>query len=150
MISEMSRLSVSSSNSLRRCGLSPRKRARSLGRLGELAEDGSYQYEKLSGDQSTYWQDRIQQVHRETGSPTLRALQRVKAHCHRGSEATPPTGGRYARSEEVELRQRSTSNLRAKPAETHLPDLLSSSTQTPRRPRSAYDLKVSSSRQHLA
>lgn len=169
VISEMSRLSVSSSNSLRRCSLLARKRARSLGRLGEMVEDGSYQYEKLSGDQSTYWQDRIRQVHSETGSPKLnRALQRVKSHCHRGSEATPPTpqrgsgtGGRYARSEEVELRQRSTSchynlqsdtrvNLRPKPAESHLPDLLSSSTQTPRRPHSAYDLKVSSGRQHLA
>ncbi|KAG7233560.1 hypothetical protein INR49_006835 [Caranx melampygus] len=169
VISEMSRLSVSSSNSLRRCSPSARKRARSLGRLGELAEDGSYQFEKLSrsGDQansngrSTYWQDRIRQVCSETASPRLNgALQRVKSHCHGRSEATPPTpqrtsgtGGRYARSEEAELRQRSTScrynlqsdtraHLRPKPAESHLPDLLSSSTQTPRRPHSSYDLKV--------
>uniref|UniRef100_A0A4W6ENX3 non-specific serine/threonine protein kinase n=1 Tax=Lates calcarifer TaxID=8187 RepID=A0A4W6ENX3_LATCA len=82
VISEMSRLSVSSSNSLRRSSPSTRKRARSMGRLGELAEDESYQYEELnrrgvggkSDGGSTYWQDRIRQVHSETGSPRLNGL----------------------------------------------------------------------------
>lgn len=180
VISEMSRLSVTSSNSLRRSSPSARKRARSLGRLGELAEDESYQYEELNrhGDSrktdvsSTYWQDRIRQVRSETGSPKLNgALQRAKSTCEVGtlSEATPPTsvtpgrtgvtgstGGQYARSEGAGLRQRPTScqynlqtvetnsrtHLRLKPAVNHLPDLLSSSRQTPRRPHSSYDLKV--------
>ncbi|XP_027131960.1 serine/threonine-protein kinase PAK 6b isoform X2 [Larimichthys crocea] len=174
VISEMSRLSVTSSNSLRRSSPSARRRARSLGRLGELAEDESYQYEELSrktGGSSTYWQDRIQQVHGESCSPKLnRALQRAKSICEVGtlSEATPPTpvragaadspGGQYARSEGAGLRQRPTSchyspqtvetnsrtHLRLNPAANHLPDLLSSSRETPRRPHSTYDLKTSS------
>ncbi|XP_023264560.1 serine/threonine-protein kinase PAK 6-like [Seriola lalandi dorsalis] len=180
VISEMSHLSVSSSNSLRRSSPSARKRARSLGRLGEMVEDETYKYEELSGrgdhgksdGKSTYWQDRIQQVRREIGSPKLNgALQRAKSHRQVGSEATPPTlgtpqktggtgetGGRYARSEGAGLRQRpaschynlqtvetdSRTHLRLKPAVNHLPDLLSSSRQTPRRPHSSYDLKLNS------
>ncbi|XP_071323422.1 serine/threonine-protein kinase PAK 6-like isoform X2 [Trachinotus anak] len=172
VISEMSRLSVSASNSLRRSSPSPRKRARSLGRLGEMVQDESHQHEELSREdggkiegRSTYWQDRIRQVRSETGSPKLNgALQRVKSNRQVGSEATPPTlgtggtGGRYARSEEAGLRQRPSSchynlqtvetnsraHLRLKPAVHHLPDLLSSSRETPRRPHSSYDLKVTS------
>lgn len=179
----MSRLSVTGSNSLRRSSPSARKRAQSLGRLGELAED-AYQYEELSrrGDRkndgsSTYWQDRIRQVRGEGGSPKLNgALPRAKSTCEVGTltEATPPTpqrtgstGGQYARSEGAGLRagrgqtggmnrQRPTSchynlqtletnsrlHLRPKTPVNQLPDLLSSSTQTPRRPHSSYDLKV--------
>ncbi|XP_008295319.1 serine/threonine-protein kinase PAK 6-like [Stegastes partitus] len=178
VISEMNRLSVSSSNSLRRSSPSARKRARSLGRLGELAEDESYQYEELnrhgnsvkSGGTSTYWQDRIRQVRSESGSPKLNgALQRAKSTCQMGSpsEATSPTpatpqrtgesAGRYARSEGAVLRQRPTSchynqqtvdtsraQVRLRPAANHLPDLLSSSRETPRRPHSSYDLKINS------
>lgn len=172
----MSRLSVSSSNSLRRSSPSARKRAQSLGRLGELAEDESYQYEQLNhhGDKvnggSTYWQDRIRQV-RSNGFKPNEALQRAKSICEVGtlSEATPPTpvspqrtgvtgyqGGQYARSEGAGLKQRpaschynlqtvetnSRAHLRLKPAASHLPDLLSSSRETPRRPCSSYDIKV--------
>lgn len=165
VIAEMSRLSVSSSNSLRRSSPSARKRAQSLGRLGELAEDEPYEYEALGrhdGDKtagSTYWQDRIRQVRGESGSAKLNgALQRAKSICEVGSlsEATPPDtpSGLYARSEGVELKLRPMSRqkrlqnnevgakLRPKPAAPHLPDLLSSSGQSPRRPYSSYDLKV--------
>ncbi|CAK6983352.1 serine/threonine-protein kinase PAK 6-like [Scomber scombrus] len=183
VIAEMSRLSVSGSNSLRRSSPSARKRAQSLGRLGELAEDESYQYKQLGryGDgkteeSSTYWQDRIRQVRADGGSPNLNgALPRAKSTCEVGTlpVTTPPppqrTGGQYARSEGAGLRdgcghtggvsrQRPTSchynlqtvesssrppHLRPKAAAHLLPDLLSSSTQTPRRPHSSYDLKVS-------
>ncbi|XP_070781741.1 serine/threonine-protein kinase PAK 6b [Enoplosus armatus] len=180
VISEMSRLSVTSSNSLRRSSPSARKRARSLGRLGELAENETYQYEALNchadnrktGGSSTYWQDRIRQVRSESVSPKLNgALQRAKSTCEVGtlSEATPPTpvtpqrtgvrgstGGQYTHIEGAGLRQRPTSchlqtvetnsrpHLRLKPAVNHLPDLLSSSRETPRRPHSTYDLKLTS------
>ncbi|XP_051816750.1 serine/threonine-protein kinase PAK 6-like [Acanthochromis polyacanthus] len=178
VISEMNRLSVSSSNSLRRSSPSARKRARSLGKLGELAEDESYQYEELnrhgnsvkSGGSSTYWQDRIRQVRSESGSPKLNgALQRAKSTCQMGSqsEATSPTpstpqrtgesAGQYARSEGAAIRQRPTSchfnqqtvetsrgHPRLRPAASQLPDLLSSSRETPRRPHSSYDLKINS------
>ncbi|XP_070843081.1 serine/threonine-protein kinase PAK 6b [Chaetodon trifascialis] len=180
VISEMNRLSVSSSNSLRRSSPSARKRALSLGRLGELAEDESYQYEELNHHRgkvdgiSTYWQDRIRQVRHESCSPKLNgALQRAKSICEVGtlSEATPPKpvtpqrtpvtglpGGQYAHSEGAGLRQRPTSchySLQTvetngsphpglKPAVNHLPDLLSSSRESPRRPHSSYDLKLTS------
>lgn len=177
VIAEMSRLSVSSSNSLRRSSPSARKRAQSLGRLGELPEDESYAYEVINhhdsskaGGRSNYWQDRIQQVCSKSGSPELkRTLQRAKSICEVGtlSDATPPltpvrsgvigmSGGQYARSEVMGLRQRPISchnspqtvetnnrlHLRLKPAVNHLPDLLSSSRETPRRPCSSYNLKV--------
>ncbi|KAM9339059.1 serine/threonine-protein kinase PAK 6b [Symphorus nematophorus] len=187
VISEMTRLSVSSSNSLRRSSPSARKRAQSLGRLGEVAEDESYQYEELNrrgdggkmGGSSTYWQDRIRQVRSESGSPKLNgAPQRAKSICEVGarSEATPTTtptttsgmphrtsaarspGAQYARSEGAGLRQRPASchysrqpvetnsrgHLRPKPSANQLPDLLSSSRETPRRPHSSYDLKLPS------
>ena len=179
VISEMTRLSVTSSNSLRRSSPSARKRAQSLGRLGELAEDESYQYEELNrrggktGGSSTYWQDRIRQVRSESGSPKLNgSLSRAKSFCEVGtlSEATPTTpvtpqrtggtdspGGHYARSEGAGLRQRPTSchhnlqcvdsnsraHLKLKAPVSQLPDLLSTSRETPRRPHSSYDLKVS-------
>ncbi|XP_030213110.1 serine/threonine-protein kinase PAK 6 [Gadus morhua] len=50
MINDMSRLSVTSSNSLRKHSPSARKRAQSLGRLGEVREGDNYQYEGLAGD----------------------------------------------------------------------------------------------------
>ncbi|XP_075871397.1 serine/threonine-protein kinase PAK 6-like isoform X2 [Nelusetta ayraudi] len=158
-IAQMSRLSVSSSNSLRRSSptTAARRRARSLGRLGELgelAEDQHYQYEALeerkAANGSTYWQDRIRQA-RAGG------LQRAKSTCQVGAqwEATPPdtpTSGLYAEGAELR-RPRPPSNQRrpsgdgeggAKPS-PHLPDLLSSSRQqTPRRPHSSYDLKLTS------
>lgn len=167
VIAEMSRLSVSSSNSLRRSSLSARKRAQSLGRLGELVENESYEYDVLGKTgSSTYWQDRIQQARSEGGSPKLNvALQRAKSICEMGSlsEATPPVstptgvtgepGGQYAQSDGAGLRQGPIShlnslqesnrpNVKVKPAVGHLPDLLSSSGKTPRRPRSSCDLKV--------
>uniref|UniRef100_A0A665UXC6 non-specific serine/threonine protein kinase n=1 Tax=Echeneis naucrates TaxID=173247 RepID=A0A665UXC6_ECHNA len=50
MINDMSRLSVTSSNSLRKSSPSARKRAQSLGRLGEVNEGDTYQYEGLTQD----------------------------------------------------------------------------------------------------
>ncbi|XP_031608704.2 serine/threonine-protein kinase PAK 6-like isoform X2 [Oreochromis aureus] len=173
VISEMTRLSVSSSNSLRRSSPSARKRARSMGRLGELAEDESYQYEELSrrggsvksGGSSTYWQDRIRQVRSDSSSPKLNgALQRAKSTCQvdSSSETTPlkldkpqRTGepsGLYARSEGAELRNRTASytvetdrhQVRLRPAVGHLPDLLFSSRENSRRPHSSYDLQLAS------
>nr|XP_020480307.1 serine/threonine-protein kinase PAK 6-like isoform X1 [Monopterus albus]XP_020480308.1 serine/threonine-protein kinase PAK 6-like isoform X1 [Monopterus albus] len=175
VISEMTRLSVTSSNSLRRSSPSARKRARSLGRLGELVEDRMYQYEELnhhvdgrkSSESSTYWQDRIRQVRSESGSPKLnRVLQRAKSSGQVGSGDTAPipetpvrTGEKSetcASSEGAGLRPRPTSclyyresvrtnhkpHLRLKPGVNHLPDLLSSSTETPRRPQSSYNPKL--------
>ncbi|KAM9840128.1 serine/threonine-protein kinase PAK 6b [Aulostomus maculatus] len=167
VIAEMSRLSVTSSNSLRRSSPSARKRARSLGLLGELVENEMYQFEQLnhhgnekSGGSSTYWQDRIRQVRSESGSPKLNgALPRAKA--------TPPTpqrtgsnSGQRAHGEGAGLRERcsQTSGVRRqRPSSCHvhlqaplkptppvsqLPDLLSSSRETPGRPHSSYDLQV--------
>lgn len=157
VIAQMSRLSVSSSNSLRRSSptAAARRRAQSLGRLGELGEDEHYQYQTLeeqkTANGSTYWQDRIQQARGNSG------LQRAKSTCHVGEqwEATSPdmpTSGLYAQSEGAELRRpRPPSKPRRAPSDEdnganpnpHLPDLLSSSKQqTPRRPQSSYDLKV--------
>ena len=157
----MSRLSVSGSNSLRRSSPSARKRAQSLGKLGELGEDESYEYEALAKTgSSTYWQDRIRQARREGGSPKPDGdLQRAKSICEMGSlsEATPPTPaptrGQYARSEGAGLRQRPVSHLdrlqennradvKVKGVVGQLPDLLASSATTPRRPRSSCDLQV--------
>ncbi|KAM7396043.1 hypothetical protein PAMA_007361 [Pampus argenteus] len=185
VIAEMSRLSVTSSNSLRRSSPSARKRAQSLGLLGDLPEDKSYQYKELSrcdgknngGSTSTYWQDRMREVRSEGSGPKLNgALPRAKSTCEVGtlSEVTPPmpqrAGGQYAHSEVAGRRYRygqtgvvsrqrpischlklptleinSKPHLRPKTPVTELPDLLSSSTQTPRRPHSSYDLKVTSS-----
>lgn len=178
VISEMTRVSVSSSNSLRRSSPSARKRARSMGRLGELAEDESYHYQELirrggsvkNGGSSTYWQDRIRQVCNESSSPKLNgALQRAKSTCQvdSPSEATPLTpgtpqrtgepSGQYARSEGAELRNRKTPchyilqtvetrrpQVRPRQGVGHLPDLLSSSRETSRRPHSSYDLQLAS------
>uniref|UniRef100_A0A665UCP3 non-specific serine/threonine protein kinase n=1 Tax=Echeneis naucrates TaxID=173247 RepID=A0A665UCP3_ECHNA len=168
VISELSRLPVSSSNSLRRSSPSARRRARSLGRLGDMAEDESYQYEQLSqGDDekragtSIYWEDRIHQGRSETGSPKLnRVLHRAKSHRLVLSEATPPepqgpgvTSSRDSRSKKAGLQHRptsfhdksrnvETSTAHLRPEPDHLPDLLSSSGETPRRPCCSYDVKV--------
>ncbi|XP_040925534.1 serine/threonine-protein kinase PAK 6b [Betta splendens] len=152
VISEMSRLSVTSSNSLRRSSPSARKRARSLGRLGELAEDESYQYEELNRSDgmswsSTYWQDRIRQVRSESGSPRLNgALPRIKS----SSPMVPAPRGDQAGHHG--FRQRTASchhglqtedpQQRLRPAASQLPDLLSSSREGPRRPHSSYNLKI--------
>uniref|UniRef100_A0A3P8YJQ5 non-specific serine/threonine protein kinase n=1 Tax=Esox lucius TaxID=8010 RepID=A0A3P8YJQ5_ESOLU len=74
VITEMTRVSVISSNSLRKTSPSARQRARSMGRLGELLEGDTYQYEELGREKrqnggSTYWQERVQQIHSESGSP---------------------------------------------------------------------------------
>ncbi|XP_024858775.2 serine/threonine-protein kinase PAK 6-like [Kryptolebias marmoratus] len=178
VIADMGRVSVTSSNSLRRNSPSARKRAQSLGRLGELVEGESYHYEKINhrsqsvkaGGSSTYWQDRIRQVHSESGSPRVnRDLQRTKSSSQVGSptEATPltpgtppRTGEQCVRNEGAGQKQRPASclnynlqtpetnrfQLRLRPGATHLPDLLSSSREIPRRPQSSYDLRLPSSR----
>ncbi|XP_047193905.1 serine/threonine-protein kinase PAK 6 isoform X2 [Hippoglossus stenolepis] len=145
VISQMSHLSVSSSNSLRRSSLSARKRARSLGGLLE-----SSQFEELncngdvrkSDSSSTYWQDR---VCCEAGSPKLNgAPQGIKCTCPVGFEATPQrTGVWYAHSEGKGLTS-CNYRLRLRAAVNHLPDLLSSAKETPRRPHSSYDLNLTS------
>ncbi|KAL6478035.1 hypothetical protein MHYP_G00138700 [Metynnis hypsauchen] len=76
MLSDMSRLSVTSSNSLRKSSPSTRKRAQSLGRLGEVIEGDTYQYEDLEqGDPETdaqaKWRDQSRNVHSESGTPYM-------------------------------------------------------------------------------
>lgn len=74
-IAEMTRLSVTNSNSLRRTSMSLRKRAQSLGRLGELTEGETYQYQELNenkqknGQSVLDWHDWARQVCSESGSP---------------------------------------------------------------------------------
>ncbi|XP_013879358.1 serine/threonine-protein kinase PAK 6b isoform X2 [Austrofundulus limnaeus] len=180
VIADMGRVSVTGSNSLRRSSPSARKRAQSLGRLGELVENDSYHYEKIdnhnqstnSGRSPTYWQDRIRQVRSESGSPKVnRDLHRTKSSSQVGSptEDTPLTPGtplrtgdtseRCVRNEGAGQKQRPTSclynlqtadtnkfQLRLRPGANHLPDLLSSSRETPKRPQSSYDLRLPTSR----
>lgn len=183
VISEMSRVSVTSSNSLRRTSPSARKRAQSLGRLGELAEEESYHYLEISrrsnsvkaGGNSTYWQDRIRQVRSESGSPKVnRNLERTKSSSQVSSvpEAAPispesprrtsypakpsvPNGGTTQKQRPTSYHQSPQAaetnrpQLRQRTSPNHLPDLLSSSRETPRRPHSSYDLRLSTSRPRL-
>lgn len=126
VISEMTRLTVTSSNSLRKSSPSARQRARSMGRLGDLVEGDTYQYEELGQEKrhnggNNYWQ-----VQSESGSPKLAlrktstlqpngVLPRAKsthemstaagdkpAPLPKGPVPTPPRGGgtgHYTRSE---------------------------------------------------
>uniref|UniRef100_A0A4W5NVJ6 non-specific serine/threonine protein kinase n=1 Tax=Hucho hucho TaxID=62062 RepID=A0A4W5NVJ6_9TELE len=126
VISEMTHLTVTSSNSLRKSSPSARQRARSMGRLGELVEGDTYQYEELGQEKrhnggNSYWQ-----VQSENGSPKLAlkknstlqpngVLPRAKSTHEMSTVAedepaplpkrpvpTPPRGGgmgHYARSE---------------------------------------------------
>lgn len=78
MINDMSRLSVTSSNSLRKNSPSARKRAQSLGRLGEVNEGDTYQYEGLTQDDEDdedadqdQWMDKARNTHSETNTPYL-------------------------------------------------------------------------------
>ncbi|MFT7801947.1 serine/threonine-protein kinase PAK 6 isoform X1 [Arapaima gigas] len=75
VISDMSRLSVTSSNSLRKSSPSARKRAQSLGRLGEVKEGDTYQYEDLAqgdpGSGEQHWREKMRNVKSESGSPRL-------------------------------------------------------------------------------
>ncbi|XP_067274441.1 LOW QUALITY PROTEIN: serine/threonine-protein kinase PAK 6b [Pseudorasbora parva] len=74
-IAHMSQLSVTSSNSLRRTSPSLRKRAQSLGRLGESVEGEMYEYQELNGanlrnNQSVLdWQAKSKNFQSEIGSP---------------------------------------------------------------------------------
>ncbi|KAM9341169.1 serine/threonine-protein kinase PAK 6 [Symphorus nematophorus] len=77
MINDMSRLSVTSSNSLRKSSPSARKRAQSLGRLGEVNEGDPYQYEGLTHDDEDddedqdQWREKARNIHSETNTPYL-------------------------------------------------------------------------------
>lgn len=78
MINDMSRLSVTSSNSLRKSSPSARKRAQSLGRLGEVNEGDPYQYEGLTQDDEDdedvgqdHWTEKARNIHSETNTPYL-------------------------------------------------------------------------------
>ncbi|XP_050989729.1 serine/threonine-protein kinase PAK 6 [Labeo rohita] len=70
MLSDMSRLSVTSSNSLRKSSPSARKRAQSLGRLGEVNEGDAYQYEALD-EPEPHWADKSRNIHSESGTPYM-------------------------------------------------------------------------------
>ncbi|KAG5266177.1 hypothetical protein AALO_G00250640 [Alosa alosa] len=120
MLSDMSRLSVSSSNSLRKSSPSARKRAQSLGRLGEEREGEPYQYEDLaladphggecadSGQGRWRERERARIVHSESGTPhmgmkksmTLQPngmLPRAKSTSRGGGEMGSPTERLMAR-----------------------------------------------------
>lgn len=79
MINDMSRLSVTSSNSLRKSSPSARKRAQSLGRLGEVREGDAYQYEGLTQEDGEEdedaaqepWKEQTRNIHSETNTPYL-------------------------------------------------------------------------------
>ncbi|XP_061563020.1 serine/threonine-protein kinase PAK 6-like [Cololabis saira] len=169
VISEMSRLSATSSNSLRRGSPSARRRARSMGRLGELPEVEHYQYEEIGGrsnstkdgGRSTYWQDRIRQVRSESGSPKLNgALPKAKSTCQVNSPSEPtPTepqrpgdpGRQFTHSEAAGQRKRPTSclyNLQTtESSRAHLrtgtgPSHLPDLLSSSGRPHSSYDLKL--------
>ncbi|XP_061651378.1 serine/threonine-protein kinase PAK 6 [Phyllopteryx taeniolatus] len=78
MINDMSRLSVTSSNSLRKSSPSARKRAQSLGRLGEVNEGDTYQYEGLIQNDDDeedaaqdLWRDKARNIHSECNTPYL-------------------------------------------------------------------------------
>ncbi|XP_028809023.1 serine/threonine-protein kinase PAK 6b [Denticeps clupeoides] len=77
-IMEMTRLSVSSSNSLRRRSPSVRKRAQSMGWIGELPEGDTYQYEELKAEAQrkpspTDWKNGINSARIRAGSPQLKS-----------------------------------------------------------------------------
>lgn len=132
----MSRLSVISSNSLRRSSPSSKKRAQSLGQLGELREEESYEYNTSPGPgtsktgSSLYWQGCIQQAHSNRGG----ALQRTKSSCQVSvlPEATP-TVARTAAGHDREVQDQQRPGSCHTGIQTarrhHLPDLLSSSCQ---------------------
>ncbi|KAJ3606546.1 hypothetical protein NHX12_026067 [Muraenolepis orangiensis] len=162
VIAEMTRLSVTS-NSLRRTSLTARKRAQSLGRLGDLAEVESYQYLELHQGpheaSATYWQDRIRQVRSESGSPTQMGKRGSTLPANGMLPRAKSSGaGPSARLELSHRGQRPASchyglqtpetgprvNKRVKPAGNHLPDLLSTAKDSSRRPHSAYDLNLGS------
>lgn len=141
----MSRLSVISSNSLRRSDQSSRKRAQSMGQLGELREDESYEYKTPNGaaasktGSSPYWRDGIQRAHGNSVGPKQKeALQRTKSSCEVSvlpeATATVTTVGHYR---EAQYQQRPKScHTDVRTVKTHsceqLPDLLSSSCQPDR------------------
>uniref|UniRef100_A0A4W5Q8X0 non-specific serine/threonine protein kinase n=1 Tax=Hucho hucho TaxID=62062 RepID=A0A4W5Q8X0_9TELE len=64
------RLSVTSSNSLRKSSPSARKRAQSLGRLGEVKEGDTYRYEDLGEDdlEQQQWRDRAHNIPSKSGT----------------------------------------------------------------------------------
>lgn len=189
----MSRLSVTSSNSLRRTNLSLRKRAQSLGRLGEEGE--AYHYQELNKNQQKNgqpgldWHDWTRQVCSESGSPrpgTKNSLTlqpnglppRARSIIEEGMASMEKTQlmprdilgltgvGQYAHSERLGLyypnmaqkvskvNQRpvscfyntpaSSQGSRVNPRVTPSSVLPLVSVETPERPYSTYDLKVSS------
>ncbi|XP_016099751.1 serine/threonine-protein kinase PAK 6 [Sinocyclocheilus grahami] len=70
VLSDMSRLSVTSSNSLRKSSPSARKRAQSLARLGEVSEVDVYQYEALD-EPDPHWAEKSRNIHSESGTPCM-------------------------------------------------------------------------------
>ncbi|KAI4895606.1 hypothetical protein NFI96_017028 [Prochilodus magdalenae] len=196
-IAEMTRLSVTSSNSLRRTSPSLRKRAQSLGRLGEVPEGDTYQYQELikngqtNGQPVLDWHERARLVHSESGSPRpgtkksatlqpngvpVRAKSIIEVSTMSSEQprlmprdilSSPGADqtDKYSHSERLRLHQPavaqrdSKNNPRPvsclyntttfnqgskvnKPSVTPSPELLAGSMETPRRPYSTYDFKI--------
>lgn len=138
----MSHLSVISSNSLRRSGQSSRKRAQSMGQLGELREDESYEYKTPTEaaasktGSSPYWRDSIQRAHSNSVGPKQAgALQRTKSSCEVSAlpeaTATVTTVGHYREAQRPNSCRTDARTVRTHSCE-QLPDLLSSSCQPDR------------------
>lgn len=152
-IAQMSRLSVTSSNSLRRRSPSVRKRAQSLGRLGELAEAETYEYEELNNTNHRNSSD----LHR--GSRPIQSPQTESRHSPARArsvhEATMFTG---LMPRDILLHRagcEGTDNAGNKPNQRPVSCLYSQSDgaklnsdqlkmETQRRPQSTYDFKVNS------
>ncbi|XP_065111159.1 serine/threonine-protein kinase PAK 6 [Paramisgurnus dabryanus] len=129
MLSDMSRLSVTSSNSLRKSSPSARKRAQSLGRLGEVNEGEAYQYEGLEPSQDepeSVWADRSRNIHSESGTPYM-GLKR--------SITLQPNGVLPRAKSTYEV---STSFLEGPPPPPSLPAPPPPPIQIPQPPRSVY------------
>ncbi|KAJ8399142.1 hypothetical protein AAFF_G00415210 [Aldrovandia affinis] len=175
VISDMSRLSVTSSNSLRKSSPSARKRAQSLGRLGEVKEGDTYQYEDLGkgerGEGELQWQDRARMVRSENGSPHLgakksvtlqpnSALPRAKSSYERGEQPRGQARGEAgqgpqgpAQSEAGLLLLHPGDAAPRRHGEPHSgapphDRLLIHSQNSPGRPYSSYDLKADSVLRH--
>lgn len=148
-IAQMSRLSVTSSNSLRRSSPSVRKRAQSLGRLGELAEAETYEYQELNNTNHRKSSD----LHR--GSRTIQSPQTESKHSptrarsvHEAAMFTGPM------PRDILLHRagcEGNANAGNKPNQRPVSCLYSQSDgaklnldQTQRRPQSTYDFKVNS------
>ncbi|XP_030627825.1 serine/threonine-protein kinase PAK 6b [Chanos chanos] len=76
-IAGINQVSVTSSNSLRKTSPSLRKRAQSMGQMGQMPEGDTYQYQELNvknlknGTVPSDWQSKERQARSESGSPIV-------------------------------------------------------------------------------